>query len=99
MPRSVVVFAFAFLFYLILSIPLAIGMMLFGALCLFLANLIIRLDIAPLWLTSTIIFVVAWIGQFYGHKIEGKKPAFADDLAFLLIGPLWVFKPVYGRLI
>ncbi|MFS4459969.1 DUF962 domain-containing protein [Bdellovibrio sp. HCB2-146] len=38
------------------------------------------------------IFVVAWIGQFIGHKIEGKKPSFFKDLQFLLIGPLWIFK-------
>lgn len=38
-----------------------------------------------------IIFVAAWIGQFYGHKIEGKKPSFFKDLQFLLIGPLWVW--------
>ena len=35
------------------------------------------------------IFGLAWIGQFYGHKIEGKKPSFFKDLQFLLIGPLW----------
>lgn len=38
------------------------------------------------------IFIVAWIGQFVGHKIEGKKPSFFKDLQFLLIGPLWIFK-------
>ncbi|MEE9407425.1 MAG: Mpo1-like protein [Polaribacter sp.] len=42
--------------------------------------------------TSIIIFVVAWIGQFWGHKVEGKKPSFAKDLQFLLIGPLWVIQ-------
>lgn len=41
------------------------------------------------WLVCTVIFVLACIGQFIGHKIEGKKPPFADDLRFLLIGPLW----------
>lgn len=41
---------------------------------------------------SITIFVVAWIGQFYGHKVEGKKPSFIKDLQFLLIGPLWVVK-------
>lgn len=41
---------------------------------------------------SLIIFVVAWIGQFWGHKVEGKKPSFIKDLQFLLIGPLWVVK-------
>ena len=42
----------------------------------------------PLWLTASTIFVLAWTGQFYGHKIEGKKPSFFKDLNFLLIGPL-----------
>lgn len=42
--------------------------------------------------TSIGIFVIAWIGQFYGHHLEGKKPSFAKDLQFLLIGPLWVIK-------
>lgn len=41
-----------------------------------------------IWLA---LFVIAWIGQFIGHKIEGKKPSFFDDLVFLLIGPIWVF--------
>ncbi len=41
---------------------------------------------------SLIIFVLAWIGQFWGHKVEGKKPSFIKDLQFLLIGPLWVVK-------
>jgi len=46
---------------------------------------------------SAAIFVVAWIGQFYGHKIEGKKPSFIKDLQFLLIGPLWVIKKLGGK--
>src|SRR2546430_9733396 len=39
-----------------------------------------------LWLTSVVIFVVAWIGQFVGHAVEGKRPSFFKDLQFLLIG-------------
>ncbi|WOC40525.1 DUF962 domain-containing protein [Polaribacter sp. HL-MS24] len=42
--------------------------------------------------TSILIFVLAWIGQFWGHHVEGKKPSFAKDLQFLLIGPLWVIQ-------
>ncbi|HIG37463.1 MAG TPA: DUF962 domain-containing protein [Oceanospirillaceae bacterium] len=38
-----------------------------------------------------VIFLLAWIGQFIGHKIEGAKPSLFDDLKFLLIGPLWLF--------
>jgi len=41
---------------------------------------------------SIIIFVGAWIGQFYGHKVEGAKPSFLKDIEFLLIGPLWVIE-------
>lgn len=37
------------------------------------------------------IFIVAWIGQFYGHHIEGRKPSFLTDLQYLMIGPLWVW--------
>jgi uncharacterized membrane protein YGL010W len=44
--------------------------------------------------TSIIIFVLAWIGQFIGHEIEGAKPSFFEDLQFLLIGPLWVLKSI-----
>lgn len=43
-----------------------------------------------LWLVCLVIFVVAWIGQFIGHKIEGKKPSFLEDVKFLLIGPIWL---------
>jgi uncharacterized membrane protein YGL010W len=44
--------------------------------------------------TSLIVFVLAWIGQFYGHKVEGAKPSFLKDLEFLLIGPLWVIQKI-----
>lgn len=36
------------------------------------------------------VFVLAWIGQFVGHAIEGKKPSFFKDLQFLLVGPAWI---------
>ena len=42
------------------------------------------------WIIYLSIFVITWIGQFIGHKIEGKKPSFFEDLQFLLIGPAWV---------
>mgnify|MGYP003684713093 CR=1 FL=1 len=48
----------------------------------------------PVLQISVIIFVVSWVGQFIGHKIEGKKPSFFQDIQFLLIGPLWVFRKI-----
>lgn len=43
-----------------------------------------------LLLISIGLFVIAWIGQFIGHGIEGKKPSFLKDVQFLLIGPAWL---------
>jgi uncharacterized membrane protein YGL010W len=93
-----VVLILVLVYYISLSIPLSIGMMFFGVLCMVLINQIARLNIAPLWLISIIIFVAAWIGQFFGHKIEGKKPSFFKDLQFLLIGPAWLMHFIYKRL-
>ncbi len=50
----------------------------------------------PLFYFNLGLFVLAWIGQFYGHKVEGKKPSFFKDIQFLLIGPAWVFKKMFG---
>ena len=87
----------AIAYYVSLSIPLTIGMALFGLACLFGATTIAQLGY-PLWMISLIIFVVAWIGQFYGHKVEGKKPSFFKDLQFLLIGPAWLMHFIYKHL-
>jgi len=95
---ATVVLVLAIIYYVSLSIPLSIGMVLFSLLCIFLANLIAQVNIAPLWLVSLIVFVVAWIGQFYGHKVEGKKPSFLKDLQFLLIGPAWLMHFVYKKI-
>ena len=43
------------------------------------------------------VFVLAWIGQFYGHKVEGKKPSFFTDLQFLLVGPAWCMDTMLGK--
>ncbi len=47
---------------------------------------------------SAAIFVAAWIAQFVGHKIEGKKPSFFEDLQYLWIGPLFVLSHLFSRL-
>ena len=50
-----------------------------------------------LW-SAVAVFVVAWVGQFLGHKIEGRKPSFLTDLTYLLIGPAWVLAKLYRKL-
>jgi len=77
-------------FYLRLSFSLFLRMLGFSVLCL-MGNYYLG-QYLPLFYTSLLIFVAAWIGQFYGHQVEGKKPSFFKDLQFLLIGPAWVFE-------
>lgn len=85
------------IFYARLSIPMAIGRLVFSFLCLQGIIWIGNLEY-PLWLISLIIFVIAWIGQFIGHQIEGKKPSFIKDLQFLMIGPAWLLGFIYKKL-
>ena len=82
-------------YYVKLSPPFAMGMLAMSALMLGLLSLLPGAAVLPL---SIALFVLAWIGQFIGHKIEGKKPSFLDDLRFLLIGPLFVLSFLYRRL-
>ena len=87
---AVVVLFFVLIFYIRLSFVTFLRILFFSTICI-IGNYWIS-TILPLFITSLFIFVVAWIGQFYGHKIEGKKPSFFKDLQFLLIGPAWVFE-------
>lgn len=93
---SIVLFI-TLLYYINLSFSLALGMGLFAAVCI-IGNVWLSQKITlPLWATSLIIFVVAWVGQFIGHKIEGKKPSFLKDLQFLMIGPAWLLHFIYRK--
>jgi uncharacterized membrane protein YGL010W len=93
-----VILVLVMIYYVSLSIPLSIGMLIFSLACLAAINGLLSIFAAPLWLIALIIFVVAWIGQFYGHKIEGKKPSFFKDLQFLLIGPAWLMHFIYKKI-
>lgn len=86
------------LFYLRLSLTIMLGMMAFSIACLVLSSLLDQQAPWPLWAISLALFVLAWIAQFYGHKVEGKKPSFLDDLQFLMIGPAWLMGFIYRGL-
>jgi uncharacterized membrane protein YGL010W len=47
---------------------------------------------------SVVVFVLAWIAQFVGHRIEGRKPSFFEDLQYLWVGPLFVLSHLFSRL-
>ena len=44
----------------------------------------------PVWQTGVALFVIGWLFQFVGHYLEGRKPAFVDDVVGLLVGPMFV---------
>jgi uncharacterized membrane protein YGL010W len=95
---AVIVLLLTAVYYFSLSISIGTGMLLFAILCLALCYAIEVFLSIPLWLFCVIVFVTAWIGQFYGHKVEGKKPSFFKDLQFLLIGPAWLMSFVYKKM-
>jgi len=88
--------AAALVYYFALSPALAAGVLLAFLVLLALTHSLAQLP-WPLWLTSVVIFIVAWIGQFVGHAYEGKRPSFFKDVQFLLIGPLWLLAAAYRR--
>ncbi len=87
----------AMIFYIRISWKIAIGLFLFYLACLGGAIQLQNLE-TSLWKIALGIFITAWIGQFIGHKIEGKKPSFFDDVQFLLIGPAWLLSFTYKKL-
>ena len=83
-------------FYMTLNFMMFAGMLILTILMCWICQ---QFENAGILLPASIgVFVISWIAQFYGHKIEGQKPSFLQDLAFLLIGPLWVLRFFYGRL-
>jgi uncharacterized membrane protein YGL010W len=78
-------------YYLRASRVLGMGMLaIFVALSAITWWLQVNFGTRPLLVLAIAVFIVAWIAQFIGHKIEGRKPSFLTDLTYLLIGPAWV---------
>ncbi len=89
--------ALSLLFYFRLSITVGAGMTVVGGGLLALCYLAELISPWPLWQVCSVVFVGAWIMQFVGHKIEGKKPSFLEDIFFLLVGPAWLLYFIYGK--
>lgn len=83
-------------FYLRLSLSSALVMTVWFALSVVGILAIIDSPLPLVW-TALALWVAAWAVQFYGHEVEGAKPSFADDLVFLLIGPLFVMEKLYRK--
>ena len=89
---------FAIGYYVKLSKSLALGMTIISICFIYFIELINENFLNQKFEIFLSIFIISWIGQFIGHKIEGIKPAFVKDLQFLLIGPLWLLSYIYEKL-
>ena len=85
------------IFYFNLSKIISI-IMFFIMLVMFYLSSKINQSFGNSWIIYLSIFVITWIFQFIGHKIEGRKPSFLKDLQFLLIGPIWLLHFVLKKL-
>ena len=85
------------IFYARLSISLTVGMTLWCLFCYAVCHLYGSMTEIPLWQACLVVFVLAWIGQFYGHKVEGQKPSFVEDIQYLMIGPAWLMSFIYDK--
>ncbi len=83
--------AIASAWYIYLDRTLGVWMLAFLVLCGAIASIIsAKTGVGLALIVALVLFVGGWIVQFIGHKYEGMKPAFVDDLIGLLVGPLFV---------
>ena len=95
---ATVFLAFALVYYLYLSPFMFVGFILVGGAMVW-GNYLLAIQFgSSLPFIALSIFIIAWIGQFIGHKIEGKKPSFFEDIQFLLIGPAWLLHFIYKKI-
>lgn len=96
-----IIILLALVYYIQLSFPLFLGFV-FICIALITGNYylfqLLQSNGMNMFITSSLIFILAWIGQFYGHKVEGKKPSFLKDIQFLLIGPAWLLHFIYKKI-
>ncbi len=83
------------LYYFRLSWTLASGFFIYNLAMIALTLAIEASSPWPLWQVAVIVFVAAWILQFIGHAVEGKRPSFFKDVQFLMIGPAWLLSFIY----
>ncbi|MBL8020517.1 MAG: DUF962 domain-containing protein [Leptospirales bacterium] len=85
------------IWYLVMSVRLFVAMVPVVVLMIYGLWAIRSSNVAPLWAICAAIWIGAWIAQFIGHKIEGKKPSFFKDIQFLLVGPFWLMGKLFKK--
>jgi uncharacterized membrane protein YGL010W len=97
---ALIALGLASLYYLILDRGLGTAMLLFLFVCYLIAIYVnARIGHAgTVTGLAALLFVTGWVIQFVGHRYEGMKPAFTDDLVGLVIGPLFIMTEVFFML-
>lgn len=88
---ATVVAVLTLVFYATLSVRAVLYMTATFAVCAAIVIAMQDAGLPVLWICAGL-WIAAWLGQFYGHHVEGAKPAFLDDVVFLLIGPLFILE-------
>lgn len=85
-------------YWLWLSVPLGLGSAALMALSWWsVAALHAAFGTTVLATIGAAVFIIAWVGQFIGHHIEGRRPSFLTDLVYLMVGPVWVLSKGYRK--
>jgi uncharacterized membrane protein YGL010W len=84
-------------YYFLISLRLALGMLPFLVAVIALLNWLQDLS-TPLWAICSALLLIASIGMFAGHVAEGHKGSVLRDLHYLMIGPIWLLAEFYKRL-
>jgi uncharacterized membrane protein YGL010W len=86
------------IYYFTLDIVLGLGMLVFNAVLIWLAQVIADLGTLQGWIAFAILFIGGWILQLVGHVFEGRKPALADNLFQIFVAPIFLCAELFFAL-
>jgi uncharacterized membrane protein YGL010W len=96
---AAMIFAGAVLiYYFMLDVVLGLGMLVFNAALIWIAQSIAAQGAVQGWLWFGALFVGGWILQLVGHVFEGRKPALADNLFQIFVAPIFLCAELFFAL-
>jgi hypothetical protein len=87
----------ALVYYFVISLPLAIGMLPFMLAIAALGVLVTQADVSVAGVSLGMV-IVAVAGIYFGHHTSGGVQAVLRDIQLLMIGPVWLLSRLYRRL-